>query len=161
MFMVGVSIGADRKIGEIIRSINKRILLLPLITTMGTFAGVGLASGALGYNMAEAMAIGAGFGYYSLSSILIGNYMGAEAGAMALMSNILRELFVLLCAPFLYRYFGPVALICSGGCTTSDTTLPVIVHWAGSKWVAPAIIHAMLLDFSVPFWVAFFCSLAK
>lgn len=105
------------------------------------------------------MAVGAGFAYYSLSSIFITQYKGPELGTIALISNILRELFTLLFTPLLVRYMGPIAAISCGGASTVDTTLPVITRYAGNQWVFISIVHALVLDFSVPFWVTFFCSI--
>ncbi len=159
MFLVGLSLGADKKLAEILRSLGPRCLLLPAATTIGTFAGAALVSILMGWNLWDCLAIGAGFGYYSLSSIFITQYKGPEPGAVALMANILRELFTLLLAPLLGRFFGPASIIVSGGCTTMDTTLPVIIRYAGKQWILPAVLHSVILDFSVPFWVTLFCSL--
>lgn len=43
MGLVGLSIGSDRRLGEILRTLRPRVLLLPLATTVGTFAGVAAA----------------------------------------------------------------------------------------------------------------------
>lgn len=158
MFMAGLSIGADKKLSEIMRTLSPRVLFLPLATTIGTFAGACVAALFLALSLADCLAVGAGFGYYSLSSIFISQYKGPELGTIALAANILRELFTLLFTPLLVRYIGPAAAVACGGCTTMDTTLPVIMRYAGSAWVLPAIAHAVLLDFSVPFWVTLFCS---
>lgn len=159
MFLVGISIGSDRKLGEIIRSLRPKVLLLPLATTLGTFAGSALACLFLTYTLAECLAVGAGFAYYSLSSVFITQYKGAELGTVALLANILRELFTLLAAPLLVRFLGPLAPISCGGASTMDTTLPIIARYAGREWIFISIVHAMVLDFSVPFWVTLFCSL--
>lgn len=159
MFMIGLSIGADKKLAEILGKLRFSTLLLPLATTAGTFAGAALASVFLVWTLGDCLAVGAGFGYYSLSSVFIGQYKGPELGAVALVCNILRELFTLLLAPLLARFFGPESVIVSGGSTSIDTTLPVISRYAGRDWVLPAIAHGMILDFSVPFWVTLFCSL--
>ena len=42
MLLVGISIGSDRRLGEILRTLRPRVLLLPLATTVGTFAGTAL-----------------------------------------------------------------------------------------------------------------------
>lgn len=157
MVLVGLSIGADKKLAEILRSLRPQVLLLPVSTALGTFAGAAAASLFLAWTLADCLAVGAGFGYYSLSSIIITQYRGAELGAVALMANILRELFALLAAPLLVRFFGPASLIVCGGCTTSDTTLPAIARYSGPAWILPAVLHAVILDFSVPFWVSLFC----
>ena len=159
MLLVGISIGSDRRLGEILRTLRPRVLLLPLATTAGTFAGTALASLFLTYSVSECMAVGAGFAYYSLSSIFISQYKGAELGTIALISNIARELATLLLTPLLARYLGPLMPITCGGASTMDTTLPVITRYCGKEWIFVSIVHAMILDFSVPFWVIFFCTL--
>ncbi len=159
MFLIGISIGADKQLGQVLKSLRLNSLLLPLCTTLGTFAGACAASLLLAPPLAACLAVGAGFGYYSLSSIFITQYMGPDLGTVALGANILRETLTLLLAPLIVALFGPKALISCGGCTTMDTTLPVITQYAGARWVFPAIIHAVVLDFSVPFWVTLFCSL--
>ena len=159
MLLVGVSMGADRRLGEMLRTLRPRVLLLPLATTVGTFAGTALASLFLVYSAAECMAVGAGFAYYSLSSIFITQYKGPELGTIALISNIARELMTLLFTPLLVRFLGPTAAISCGGASTLDTTLPVITRYAGKQWIFISIVHALVLDFSVPFWVVFFCSI--
>ena len=159
MLLVGISIGSDRRLGEILRTLKPRVLLLPLATTAGTFAGTALVSLFLSYSVSECMAVGAGFAYYSLSSIFISQYKGAELGTIALISNIARELITLLATPLLARYLGPLVPISCGGASTMDTTLPVITRYCGKEWIFVSIVHAMILDFSVPFWVIFFCTL--
>ena len=159
MGLVGLSIGSDRRLGEILRTLRPRVLLLPLATTVGTFAGVAAASLFLVYSLADCLAVGAGFAYYSLSSIFITQYKGAELGTVALLSNILREILTLVGTPLLVRLLGPLAPISCGGASTMDTTLPIIARYAGRDWIFVSIVHAMILDFSVPFWVIFFCTL--
>ena len=159
MLLVGISIGSDRRLGEILRTLRPRVLLLPMATTVGTFAGTALISLFLTYSVSECMAVGAGFAYYSLSSIFISQYKGPELGTIALISNIARELITLLLTPVLAKYLGPLAPISCGGASTMDTTLPVITRYCGKDWIFVSIVHAMILDFSVPFWVIFFCTL--
>ncbi len=159
MLLVGISIGSDRRLGEILRTLRPRVLLLPLATTVGTLAGTALMSLFLAYSVSECMAVGAGFAYYSLSSIFISQYKGPELGTIALISNIARELITLLLTPLLARYLGPLMPISCGGASTMDTTLPVITRYCGKDWIFVSIVHAMVLDFSVPFWVIFFCTL--
>lgn len=160
MFFVGISIGADNKLKEIARKINVRILLVPLATIVGTLAGAALISLCLpNRSLADCLAVGSGFGYYSLSSVFITEYKGAELGTIALTSNIIREIITLLCAPLLVKYFGKLAPICSGGATTMDTTLPIITKYSGSDLVFVSIFHGIAVDFTVPFFVTFFCTL--
>lgn len=160
MFCVGISIGNDTKILKSFRHINPRLMLLPLMTIVGTLAGCAAAGCLLPHRaLTDCLAIGSGFGYYSLSSIFITQYRGPELGTIALLANIAREIITLLCAPLLVRYFGRLAPISVGGATTMDTTLPIITRTSGQDFVIVSIFHGFIVDFSVPFLVTFFCSL--
>lgn len=160
MFCVGLGIGNDPQTIRNFRSLNPRLVFLPVMTILGTLAGAALASLVLTHRTApECMAVGAGFGYYSLSSIFITEYKGAELGTIALLSNIIREIFTLLAAPLLVRWFGNLAPISSGGATTMDTTLPIITRCSGQEFAVVSIFHGFIVDFSVPFLVTFFCSI--
>lgn len=160
MFFVGISIGSDKKALEALKHQNFKIILVPLATIIGTLAGSALISLALsGKSLTDCLAVGSGFGYYSLSTIFITQYKGAELGTIALVSNILRELIALLAAPLLVRYFGKLAPISVGGATTADTTLPIITKFCGKEFVIISIVHGMLVDLSVPFLVTFFCTI--
>ena len=160
MFFVGVSVGGDTSVLRSIRSVSTRLLLLPLVTVAGTLGGVAVASLLFpDRSLADCLAVGSGFGYYSLSGIFITEYRGPELGTVALLANISRELLTLLCAPLLVRWFGRLAPISAGGATTMDTTLPVITRVSGNAYVVVSVFHGFVVDFSVPFLVTFFCSL--
>ena len=155
MFSVGISIGNDPNTLKSFRSLNPRLVLLPVMTILGTLSGCAVVSLFLGHrSAADCMAVGSGFGYYSLSSIFI-----TELGTIALLANIMREIIALLCAPLLVKYFGRLAPISVGGATTMDTTLPIITRCSGQKFVIVSIFHGLIVDFSVPFLVTLFCSI--
>lgn len=160
MFLVGISIGSDTQALKAIRGQHWKILWVPVATWAGTLAGTALASLLLpSRSLADCLAVGSGFGYYSLSSIFITEYRGAELGTIALAANIIREIITLLGAPLLVCWFGKLAPICAGGATTMDTTLPVITRFSGKEFVMVSIFHGFIVDFSVPFLVTFFCKL--
>lgn len=160
MFCVGVTLGNDTTLAGRIRRLDPRLALLPVVTAVGTLAGAALSTPLLpplGVN--DTLAVGAGFGYYSLSSIFIADFRGAELGTVALLCNVMRELFTLLAAPLVARWFGPLAAVSIGGATTFDTTLPVITQAAGKPFAVVSVFHGCVLDFSVPFLVTFFCTM--
>ena len=152
MFFVGVSVGGDTSVLRSIRSLSPRLLL-----TLGGVAVAGLLFPHR--SLTDCLAVGSGFGYYSLSSIFITEYRGPELGTVALLANIARELITLLCAPLLARWFSRLAPISAGGATTMDTTLPIITRVSGNSYVVLSVFHGFVVDFSVPFLVTFFCSL--
>ena len=159
MFSVGLSVGNDPQTLKNFRSLNPRLVFLPM-TILGTLAGSAAVSLILTHrSLTDCLAVGSGFGYYSLSSIFITEYKGAELGTIALLANISREILTLLAAPLLVRWFGNLAPISAGGATTMDTTLPIITRTAGQQFVVVSIFHGFVVDFSVPFLVTLFCSI--
>ncbi|MDO3389839.1 lysine exporter LysO family protein [Bacteroides sp. ET489] len=149
MTSVGISVGNDPQTLKNFRTLNPRLIFLPVMTIAGTLAGTAVISLLLTHrSLTDCLAIGSGFGYYSLSSIFITEYRGAELGTIAL-----------LAAPLLVRWFGRLAPISAGGATTMDTTLPIITRTSGQEFVVVSIFHGFTVDFSVPFLVTLFCSL--
>ncbi len=158
MFSVGLNIGYDKKILATLRTTKFKVILIPLGTLIGTLLGAAIMSIFIPkYSPIDCMAVGSGLGYYSLSSIFITQYKGAELGTIALMSNIIRELFVLLSAPLLVAWFGKFAPISAAGVTSMDTALPLITRFSGPEFVVIALFHGISLDVCVPFLVTFLC----
>ena len=168
IFIVGVSMGSNRELGKMLKSATPKLLLLPLATILGSLLFSAVVALVLSqWRIVDCMAVGSGLGYYSLSSVLISQYMepalgaalAAELGTIALLTNIFRELFTIIAAPLLCRFFGPFAPIASAGATAMDVCLPVILRTSGNAFLPAAVISGVLTDFSVPFLVSFFCSL--
>jgi uncharacterized membrane protein YbjE (DUF340 family) len=161
MFLVGISIGADARVLLALRSHGLKLALVPLVTIFGTFTGI-LAVSMLSGNIpvTEGLAVGAGFGYYSLSSVIISELYSETLGVVALLSNIMREVMTLLFAPLMVAAFGKLAPIASAGATSMDTTLPIITASAGKEFAIVALFHGIVLTILVPVLVTLIISLA-
>ena len=156
MFLVGIFVGADKNIWPMLKNMNLKIVLVPISVIAGTLTGTGICSIFLPeIETADALAIGSGFGYYSLSSIIISQVRNETLGVTALLSNISREIFTLAAAPVLVRYFGKLAPIASGGATSMDTTLPIISRYSGREYAILAIFSGVILTILVPFLITF------
>lgn len=137
-----------------------RTLLIPVFTITGTLTGV-LITGFFirELSFTELLAVGSGFGYYSLSSVIITGMHSAELGVIALLSNVMREIITLLFAPLFMKFFGKLAPIAAGGATSMDTTLPIITAVSGKEFALAALFHGILLTLLVPLLVTFFIAL--
>jgi uncharacterized membrane protein YbjE (DUF340 family) len=156
MLFVGLSFGSDPRLKDIFRSFRVRLFLLPLITIAGTLAGVSLYTMIFNeISVKDSYAVASGFGYYSLSSIIIGEFSGSDIAVIALLSNVIREILTLLLTPFMARYLGPLSPICSAGATSMDTTLPVIVKFSGKEYLLTSLFHGIILTILVPFIITF------
>jgi len=159
MFVVGISIGSDKEALSVLKKVNWKIMLIPLSIIAGSLGATAVyAYVSQALTVKEAMSVGAGFGYYSLSSILISDLYSESLGTVALIANIIRELFTLLFSPLLVLLFGKLAPIASGGATSMDSTLPIIVKSSGKEYGLLAIFSGILLTILVPFIVSFIIS---
>ena len=151
LLCVGVGIGADKRSLQSLVRMHVRGLLLPGAVAAGSLLGAAAVAFGCGIvQVREGLAVGAGFGYYSLSSILITQLHGEELGVIALLSNVFREVITLALAPLMYRYIGALAPIACGGATTMDTTLPVLYRLIGPKLSLLAVINGVVLTLLVP-----------
>ena len=153
MLQVGISIGSNKNLKQIVRQIRLKMLVIPLATIIGTLLFSALASLLLSrWSVFECMAVGSGFAYYSLSSILItqfkepsiGLQLATELGTIALLSNIIREMMALLGSPLIEKYFGKLAPISAAGVNSMDVVLPAITRYSGKEMIPVAILHGIL-----------------
>ena len=160
LVLVGISTGIDEHAMDILKSSPLKMLFVPLATIIGTLTGVALVSFFIDQiNLKEALAVGSGFGYYSLSGILIAKVHSDKLGMVAMLSNILREVTTLLLTPIFAKYFGKFAPISAGGATSMDTTLPIITEYSGSNYVIVSVFHGLILTILVPLLVMFFLNI--
>lgn len=156
IFLVGITVGGDSDSWKILQKEKLRILLVPATVVVGTLIGVGIVSIFLKeISLRESLAVGAGFGYYSLSSIIISQISGKTLGVIALLANITREIFTLIFTPIIVKYFGKLAPIVSGGATSMDTTLPIITKFSGKDYAIISIFNGTVLTILVPVLVTF------
>lgn len=159
MFVVGVGVGIDEKALNSLRNTNLKMLLVPIGTVAATLLTCIVITPLLGgLSIFDTMAVGSGFGYYSLATVIVTNAKGAELGTIALVANILREVLTILLAPFLVKIFGKLAPIASGASTTLDVTLPAVVKFSGKEYAVLAIFNGIVISVFVPILVSFFAS---
>lgn len=131
------------------------VLLVPLITAVGSLAGsLGLL---LFYDitLGQAMALGSGFGWYSLSGVLIADLGFPLLGAASFLSNLLRETLAFVVIPLLKPIGRWESGIGIAGATSMDITLPVLEDTWGALIIPFAVVHGVILSFLVPFLVPF------
>lgn len=89
---------------------------------------------------------------------MVGVAAAAWLGTVALLTNLFKEIAVLVGAPLMTRLAGPFAPICVGGAASMDVLLPSITSASGRQWAFVAVLHGAIIDFCVPFFVSFFCA---
>lgn len=166
ILQVGLNLGANTDLSNVVHSLRPSDLLIPLFTIAGTLLFTAMASVLFdSWSARDCMAVGSGFAYYSLSSVLIvqlkeasiGIDMASQLGAIALLANMIREMLAIMGVP-LYSRLGKLAPVSVAGITSMDICLPAISRYVGKDMIPVAIIHGLILELSVPLLVTSLCS---
>jgi len=153
LFTVGLDLGRNREVWFKIRSLGWRVLLLPLGIALGSLVGAAAISLLINIPLNHGAAVGAGFGWYSLSGVMLKELVNVELGTIAFLSNVFRELMAVVLIPFLALHFGGVTAVAPGGATCMDTTLPLVSKAAGTDIALMAFISGAVLSGLVPLLV--------
>ena len=157
LLLIGIGVGSDAASLTRLKSLDRLTFLVPFLIAAGSILGTGLVAFLLPLvGFRSGLAVGAGFGFYSLSSIILTDLQGAQLGAIALIANLTRELFTILFAPLLVKFFGQMAPIASAAATSMDITLPVIQRFSGAQYTLIAILSGVILTILVPILVPIF-----
>ncbi|WP_053955305.1 lysine exporter LysO family protein [Inediibacterium massiliense] len=152
LFFVGLDMGRNKDAFSQIKKMGLKILLIPLMIGIGSIVGSIVGGFLLHLPINESSAVGAGFGWYTLSAMMLTQY-SPELSALAFISNVVREIIALISIPFVARYIGDFEAIAPSGATAMDTTLPIISNATNSQTAIVAFITGVILSSSVPILV--------
>lgn len=158
VFMVGISLqGVGLSLKQVF--LNKHSLLLSVVFVGAIWLG-GIIYALLmpSVSLSQALAMVSGFGWYSLSSIVITDTYGAMWGSVALFNDLFREILALIFIPILMKKY-PNTAISIGGATSLDFTLPTIQQSGGSGIVPYTICFAFIINLLSPIAMMLFASL--
>ncbi|MDN5681002.1 MAG: lysine exporter LysO family protein [Ewingella sp.] len=135
--------------------LNRRGILVASVVAVSSLVGGALAALLLGLPLNTGLAMASGYGWYSLSGIVLTDAFGPVVGSAAFFNDLARELCAIMLIPTLVRSSRSSALgLC--GATSMDFTLPVLQRSGGLDMVPPAVVHGFLLSLIAPILMAFF-----
>ncbi|WP_279230309.1 lysine exporter LysO family protein [Thermohalobacter berrensis] len=152
LFFVGIDIGRNKGVFNDIKKIGLKVLLIPIMIIIGSISGSVIAGFFVGLPVNESSAVGAGFGWYSLSAMLLSEY-STELSALAFISNVVREILAIIFIPIIAKYIGDVESVAPAGATAMDTSLPIISKATNPEISIIAFITGVVLSSLVPILV--------
>ena len=147
-------IGLDLAYSPLDRSwLNWKILMVPVGCIFGSVAGVLLCALWLPIALQDLLMLSQGYGFYSMSGIVVSELRNAELGSIALMNDLFREIFAILLMYILgWRY--PRAAISAAGATAMDVTLPMVKQACGNDFIPHAMVSGFVLSILAPIAVS-------
>jgi uncharacterized membrane protein YbjE (DUF340 family) len=155
LFLIGLGLAASGLTAREILA-HPDLVLVPVGAAIGTFLGGALAGLLMHVRLGASLSLAAGFGWYSLSGVILTRLGGPSLGAVSFLANMVREVLALVLIPLLGRAGFPQAAVGSGGATAMDVTLPLIEKSCGPRFVPVAMVSGGLLSLSVPILVPLF-----
>ena len=156
LFLVGVDLGREGTFVEDIKRAGFRILLIPAAVCIGTLTGAAVCSLFLPLTLGQSMAVGAGFGWYSLAPVMIMEKGFLTASAVSFMHNVMRELISLLLIPTVARRAGYIEAAAMPGSGASDVCLPLIVKSTRGGIAIYSFVTGISVSILVPLLVPLF-----
>lgn len=156
LFLIGIQL---RNSGIPLRQVllNKRGMMIAILFVASSLLGGVISALILGLPINQGLAMASGFGWYTLSSIVINDALGAVMGSVALFNDLAREIIALMVIPMLMRRH-PSAAVGIGGATSLDFTLPVIQKSGGLEMVPIAISFGFIVNVLSPILLVFFAN---
>lgn len=152
LFFVGIDLGMDGTVVGNFKKVGWRIAVIPFATIAGTMAGVAAASLFLPVTIREGMAVGAGFGWYSLAPVILSKY-SAGLSAVSFIHNILREMIAIVLIPVVAKRVGYVETCCLPGAAAMDVCLPVVEKATNANIAVYSFVSGVVLSIAVPVMV--------
>lgn len=144
-------IGLDLAYSPLDRSwLNWKIMLVPLGCIIGSLAGALLSSFIIkDINLKDLIMLSQGYGFYSMSGIVVTELKNAELGSIALMNDLFREIIaILLMYSIGWRY--PRSAISAAAATAMDVTLPMVKQACGNDFIPHAMVSGFILSILAP-----------
>ncbi|MDK9363046.1 lysine exporter LysO family protein [Lelliottia wanjuensis] len=154
LFLIGIQL---RNNGMTLKQIvlNRRGMIVAVVVVGSSLVGGVINAFILDLPLKTGLAMASGFGWYSLSGILMTESFGPVIGSASFFNDLGRELIAIMLIPGLVRKSRSTALgLC--GATSMDFTLPVLQRSGGLELVPAAIVHGFILSLLVPILMALF-----
>ena len=149
LFFIGVDIGKNGDIFQQMKSLSKKLLLLPVVITIASLLGGIVSALVLGISIGEGLALSAGMGWYSYSSVLLSK-TDVSLGSIAFMANVFRELLAILIIPIVAKKIGSLEAISTAGAPSMDSALPVINKYTSSENSIIAFYSGFIITLVIP-----------
>ena len=150
---VGFNLGLE---GNVIKSLKKagiRVVLFPLAAIAGSLILGALYGLVSPLTVREAVAVSAGFGWYTLAPGVIGEAGHAVAGAVSFMHNVIRETLGIIIIPLAAKKIGYIEATSIPGVAAMDICLPIVERSCRSETVVYSFCMGMMMSAAVPLLV--------
>ena len=150
LVFVGIDLGLDGTVVENFKRVGIRILAFPAAVAIGTLVGAGISGMLMGLSIKESLAVGAGFGWYTLAPGIIMEAGYITASAVSFLHNVMRELLSILFIPLVAQKIGYIETTGMPGAAAMDVCLPIVEKSTRSDIAVYSFVSGVILSILVP-----------
>jgi uncharacterized membrane protein YbjE (DUF340 family) len=132
-----------------------KVLMAPLIVIAASLLAAYFLAKIQHIPLNISLALSSGFGWFSLSGVLVGKQLGSFYGSIALLIDLFREL-IGICLLYVAGSRVPTPSIGICGATALDTTLGIIKKTCGDEYIKLAMVSGAVLSLCTPVLILFF-----
>jgi len=153
LIFVGLDLGLDGTVIDNFKKVGLRILIFPVVVIAGTLAGAAVISPFIDLSLRECLAIGSGFGWYTLAPGIIMEAGYVTASAVSFLHNVMRELLSIVFIPLVARKIGYIETTGMPGAAAMDVCLPIVEKSTRSDIAVYSFVSGVVLSILVPVFV--------
>lgn len=155
LLMIGI-IGADLAQIRLSRQwVSPAMLALPGLVVVGSMLGGALVAWLADVPLKAGLALSSGYGWFSMSSVMVAEALGKAYGTMALSIDLLRELLAFVILYAVGRWW-PLVGLAAAGASAMDSSLPIIKQVCSPSAIPMAMVSGFLLTLLAPFMMSLF-----
>ncbi|MGH8037954.1 MAG: lysine exporter LysO family protein [Stenotrophomonas sp.] len=147
--LIGIDL-AGFSIGR--KMLSWAVICVPLAVIAGSIIGGAAVHLITGEDIRVLLALSCGFGWFTLSSTLVGSLSGELHGAIALVVDLGRELSAIVLL-YLFGQHRASLGIAAAGATAMDSTLPIVRQACPSDAIPVALVSGFILTITAPFLI--------
>ena len=138
---------------------NWKIMLVPMGCILGSILGALFSALIIqDISLKDLIMLSQGYGFYSMTGIVVTELKNAQLGSIALMNDLFREIIaILLMYAIGWRY--PRSAISSAAATAMDVTLPMVKQACGNDYIPHAMVSGLILSILAPIAVSILAAL--
>lgn len=150
LIFVGMDLGLDGTVIANFRRVGLRILAFPAAVIIGTLIGALAVCPLLALSLRECLAVGCGFGWYTLAPGIIMEAGHLTASAVSFLHNVMRELFSIILIPLVAKKIGYIETTGMPGAAAMDVCLPIVEKSTRSDIAVYSFVSGVIMSILVP-----------
>lgn len=147
---VGFNLGISGNIFENFKGMGINIVLIPIAAVGGSLLAGVLYGLITSFSVGEAVAISAGFGWYTMAPGMITEAGLAVAGAVSFMHNVIRETLGIVIIPLAAKKIGYLEAVSIPGVAAMDVCLPIVERSCRPETIVYSFCTGALMCITVP-----------